>query len=167
MSFMSQENFLRMMKLAEEFFDTRTDPTQISVDQKVMDRLKRIHPFTMIEKRTRKGPVAWVLIIPTTQKLMKQFIKSEINERELLRKTPLHIKYDAIYLCSALVLPEYRRKGIAKRLMVKAIKSIRKDHPINAIFHWAFSTEGRKLAVSVTKACNLPLYKRTEVKQHS
>jgi len=158
---MSQENFLRMMQLAEKFFGTRTDPTQISVDPKVMNRLKRIHASTMMEKRVRKGPVAWILIIPTTQKLMKQFIKSEINERELLKKTPLHIKYDAIYLCSALVLPEYRRKGIAKRLMCKAIRSIKKEHPINALFYWAFSPSGRKLAVSVASEFDLPLYKRT------
>jgi GNAT superfamily N-acetyltransferase len=157
---MPQENLMRMMQLAEEFFGTRSDPSQISVDQRVMNRLKRIHPGTMTEKRTKKGPIAWILIIPTTEKLMNQFIKREINERELLRKTPLHVKYNAIYLCSALVLPEYRKKGIAKRLLCKSIKSIRKEHPIDALFYWAFSTTGKKLAHSVASKCKLSLYKR-------
>jgi hypothetical protein len=159
---MPRKNFLRMMQLAEEFFGTRTDPTQISVDQKVRNKLKKIHPCTMTEKQTREGPIAWILIIPTTQKLMKQFIKNEINERELLKKTPLHIKYDAIYLCSALVLPEYRKKGIAKRLMCKAIKSIKREHPIDALFYWAFSTKGKKLAHSVAGKCKISLYKRSD-----
>jgi hypothetical protein len=156
------ENLTRMIQLADDFFDTRNDPSQISVDQKVMNRLKKIHPSTMTEKCNRKGPVAWVLVIPTTQKLMERFIKGEINEREILKKTPLHIKYDAIYLCSALVLPEYRKKRIAKRLMCKAIKSIMKEHPIKALFYWAFSTAGRKLAASVAKNLTLPLGKRVD-----
>jgi len=160
MIYKTQENLVRMIRLADDSFNTRNDPSQISVDQRVRNRLKRIHPAAMMEKRTKKGPVAWILVIPTTQKLMKQFIKREINERELLRKTPLHIKYDAIYLCSALVLPEYRRKGIAKRLICNAVKSISKEHPIKSLFYWAFSTGGKKLAHSAAKECRLPLYKK-------
>jgi hypothetical protein len=160
---MPQENFQRMMQLAEEFFGTRNDPTQISVDRKVMIRLRKIHPSTLIEKRMKKGPIAWILIIPTTKELMKQFIKKNINEHELLNKTPLRMKYEAIYLCSALVLPEHRGKGLAKRCMCKAIKSIQKQHPIKFLFYWAFSAEGKKLAGSVAKEFALPLYKRTEI----
>jgi GNAT superfamily N-acetyltransferase len=158
------ENLARMIQLADEFFGTRNDPAQISVDQKVMAKLRKIHPSTLTEKSTRKGPVAWILIIPTTEGLMKQFIKRKINERELLKKTPLHIKYSAIYLCSALVLPEYRKKGLAKKLLIKAIKAIQKQHPIESLFYWGFSTAGKRLALSVAKECNLPLYKREEVK---
>jgi GNAT superfamily N-acetyltransferase len=95
---------------------------------------------------------------------MRQFIKKEINEQELLNKTPLRVKYDAIYLCSALVLPEFRGKGLAKRLMCKAVKSIMKQHPIKALFYWAFSVAGKRLANSAAKECNLPLFKRVESK---
>lgn len=158
----ASENLVRMIKLADEFFGVRNDPTQISVDQKVMTRLHKIHPNTMTERRTSKGPVAWILVIPTTEKIMKQFIKKKIDERKLLKKNPLPAKYTAIYLCSALVLPEYRRKGLAKRLMCKAVKSIKKQHPIKALFYWGFSTAGRKLANSVAKELDLPLLKRIE-----
>lgn len=41
---MPQENLVRMIHLAEEFFDVRNDPTQISIDRKVMTRLRKIHP---------------------------------------------------------------------------------------------------------------------------
>lgn len=156
------ENLIRMIKLANDFFDVGNDPDQISIDEKVMARLKKIHPGTITEKRTGKGPIAWILIIPTTEALMEQFIKKKINERELLRKTPLQNKYTAIYLCSALVLPEYRKKGLAKRLMCRAVKSIKKQHPIKALFYWGFSVAGKKLANSVAKELNLPLLKRTD-----
>jgi GNAT superfamily N-acetyltransferase len=160
MSTIPKNNLVRMIKLAEEFFAIKDDPSQISINRKVMLKLKKIHRNTMTEKSTSKGPIAWILVIPTSHKLMEQFIVRKINERELLSKTPIRVKYDSIYLCSALVLPEYRGRGLAKSLMIKAIKSIRKDHPINCLFYWAFSAAGRHLARSVAKELHLPLHQR-------
>jgi predicted GNAT family N-acyltransferase len=162
MSTRTQENLARMIQLADEVFGMKQDPTQLSVNRKVMARLRKIHPDTMTEKRTKKGPIAWILVFPTTKDLMKQFITKKINEQELLKRTSLRAEYDAVYLCSALVLPENRRKGLAKRLMCKAIISIQKQHPIKFLFYWAFSKEGKKLASSVAKELNLPLLKRKE-----
>jgi GNAT superfamily N-acetyltransferase len=98
-----------------------------------------------------------MLVIPTSRDLMKQFISKKINEQELLFTTPLRTKYDALYLCSALVLPEHRGKGYARQLTIKAIKSIQKHHPIKYLFYWAFSAAGKNLAESVAKECGLPL----------
>jgi GNAT superfamily N-acetyltransferase len=149
-----------MIRLADEFFEARTDPEQINVTPRVRSRLERIHPATLSARTTRKGPVAWMLVIPTTTVLMKKFIDGTIGEKELLKRTPLNRPYQAIYLCSALVLPEYRGKGIAKRLLTEAIRSIRRDHPIECLFFWAFSRKGAKLAQSVARAVKLPLTRR-------
>ena len=157
---MYKTNFDRMIKLAEKFFETKKDPSQISINEETMKQLREIHPNTLTEKKNKDGPIAWVTVFPTTKNLMKQFITKKINERELLDLTPRKREYDAIYLCSALVLPEYRGKGLAKSLTVKAIKSIMKQHAINFLFFWAFSDEGKKLAASVAEEINLPLYKR-------
>jgi ribosomal protein S18 acetylase RimI-like enzyme len=156
----TQENLARMIRLANEVFGMKQDPTQISVNGKVMTRLRKIHPNTMTQKSTKNGPIAWVLVFPTMKDLMKQFISKKMNEQELLKRTPLQTEYNAVYLCSALVLPENRRKGLAKRLMCKAIKSIQKQHPIKFLFYWGFSAEGKKLAVSVAKELSLPLFRR-------
>jgi GNAT superfamily N-acetyltransferase len=155
-----ENNLERMIQLAEDFFATNNDPSQLSITRRVMLRLKNIHPDTMTEKSTSRGPIAWILVIPSTQKLMDQFITKKINERELYKSVPLHVKYDSIYLCSALVLPEYRGRGLAKRLMTKAIRSIQKEHPIQCLYSWAFSVGGNKLAASVARALSLPLYQR-------
>ncbi len=149
-----------MIKLADEFFEAKSDPMQISVNDDTMAMLASIDPGTMKEKRDNNGPVAWSMVIPTTVELMKQFISKKISEKELLYKTPLHRKYHALYLCSALVLPEHRGKGIAKRLVVRAVKAIGKKHPIEFLFYWEFSIAGKRLAESIAKEFSLPLYKR-------
>jgi hypothetical protein len=157
---MHNENLDRMIKLAEEFFETKNDPMQISINRESMARLKKIHPSTLTEKNDKNGPIAWIVVIPTTHDLMEKFITKKINEQELLDDTPLQEKYDALYLCSALVLPEHRGKELARLLISKAIKSIQKQHAIKYLFYWAFSIEGKKLAASVAKEFALPLCKR-------
>jgi hypothetical protein len=157
---MGDENLKRMIKLAEEFFDMKNDPDQLSVDGETMAKLREIHPATMSEECDGNGPIAWMLVIPTTRVIMEEFIHGGINERELLAKTPMAGSYNAIYLCSALVLPEYRGKGLAGRLASGAVRSIRKDHPIEALFYWSFSGAGDSLAASLAREFELPLYSR-------
>lgn len=159
---MEDSNLQRMIRLAEEFFETRTDPDQIAVDAAIIERLREIHPSTLAEERDDNGPVAWILLIPTTLKVMSDFVRGTINERMLLESTLPGDRYEAIYLCSALVLPEYRGKGLAKRLALGAIRSIQTDHPITHLYYWAFSDEGKRLAESIAHELGLPLFSRTE-----
>jgi hypothetical protein len=157
---MSKSNFERLIELSDEVFSSRTDPDQLNVNEKVMEHLQLIHPDTISEYDDGNGPVCWILCIPTTLYLMHQFINKEISERELYELTPLNTKYEAIYMCSALLLEEFRGKGIAQNLAVNAIESIQKDHSIKALFFWAFSNEGEKLAEKLSRLMELPLYKR-------
>lgn len=153
-------NFERMIQLADEVFATKTDPNQLDINEEVLDHLQAIHPATVSEYDDGKGPVAWILLIPTTTELMSQFIAMRISEKELYELTPLNTRYDAIYLCSAMVLDEYRRKGIAKRLTLRAIESIRHDHPIQSLFVWTFSNEGLLAAKALALETGLPLIQR-------
>jgi len=158
---MPLSNLERMIQLAEEVFSVKNDPDQLDVNSTVLERLHKIHPATLAEYDDGNGPVAWILLIPTTLELMNQFLEKKISEKELFDSTPLNTKYEALYLCSALVLEEYRRKGIAKRLTMGAIENIRKDHPLKALFVWAFSKEGDLGAAEIARLTALPLYKRT------
>jgi len=154
---MAKSNFERMMQLADEAFDVRHDPEQLNVNEEIIKRLQQIHPATVSEY---EDAVCWIIVIPTTTDLMNKFVAKQITESELFELTPLGIKYDALYLCSAMVLDEYRNKGIARKLTLQAIESIRKDHPIKHLFVWAFSKEGEGLADAVSKVTHLPLLKR-------
>jgi len=157
---MALSNFERLIQLSDEVFSSRTDPDQLNFDQNLMEHLQLIHPDTISEYDDGNGPVCWILCIPTTLDLMTQFINKEISERELYELTPLNTKYEAIYLCSALLLEEFRGKGIAQRLGLKAIENIKIDHSIKALFFWSFSKEGEKLANKASELMGLPLYRR-------
>jgi GNAT superfamily N-acetyltransferase len=101
-----------------------------------------------------------VLVVPTTHLLMEQFLSKEIGEKELLDRTPLNVRYDALYLCSALVLPEYRGRGAAQQLLIDAVSAVRKDHPIKDLFVWSFTPVGRRLAHRIAKNLSMPLRER-------
>lgn len=156
---MSESNYERMIQLAESVFNTKSDPDQLDVDEKVIERLLRIHPSTVSEYDDGKGPVVWILVLPTTSALMKLFLSREISEKELFYTTPIEANFDAIYLCSAMVLKEYRGKGLARKMTFDAVENIRKDHPIKDLFVWAFSKEGDGLAERIAQLASLPLSK--------
>lgn len=149
-----------MIQMADEVFASRTDPNQLNVNEEVISHLQQIHPATVSEYNDGNGPAAWVLGFPTTIDLMNRFIENKISEKELYELTPIKGPYEALYLCSAMVLPEYRRKGIAEKLTLKAIASIQKDQPIKALFVWAFSKEGDALAEKVAALSRMPLKKK-------
>lgn len=155
-----KSNFERMIALAEEVFDTRNDPDQLNVSEHTMEQLQAIHPATLSEYDEGNGPVVWVLVIPTTEEVMNKFLRNEINEQGVLDLTKPDIEYDSIYLCSALVLPEYRRKGIAEKLCIQAIENIRINKTIKSLFVWSFSREGESLAEKIAKKSGLELYKK-------
>ncbi|HPT13711.1 MAG TPA: GNAT family N-acetyltransferase [Bacteroidales bacterium] len=157
---MSLSNLERLVRLADEVFAVKNDPSQLDVDQDVINRLRQIHPYTVSEYNDGNGPVAWVLIIPTTAEIMRMFFEGKITEKDLYELTPVGVSYEAMYLCSALVLEEYRQKGIAKQLTIHAINEIRAVHPINALFVWPFTMEGNLAAERIAALSNLPLYKR-------
>jgi GNAT superfamily N-acetyltransferase len=157
-------NFERMIQLAEDVFDAKHDPEQLDVNDEVIKRFQQIHPATVSEYDEGDGPIAWVLLLPTTIELMNQFLDHSISEKELFYRTPLNIPYEAIYLCSGMVLEEYRRQGIAKRLAIAAIEKMRKDHPIQYLFTWPFTREGDMAAAALAKATGLPLYERSNSK---
>jgi hypothetical protein len=153
-------NYGKMLRLAEEFFSVKNDPSQLNVTPDVMERLKRIHPATLSDYGTADGPVVWILVIPTTNEVMRRFIGKEIDEPALLDLTPVPGTYEALYLCSALVLPEYRKQGLALKVSVGAVEAVRRDHPIATLFYWGFSDEGKALAEALAVKTGLPLLHR-------
>lgn len=158
---MQPSNYERMIQLAEDVFHVKSDPGQLDVNEEVMEKLQALHPATLSEYDEGDGPIVWILLIPTTERLMMEFLSGSISEKELFEKTPAGIRYETIYLCSALVLEEFRKKGLAQKLTIDAINSIRNDHDIHALFVWPFSEAGLSLSSKVAGALNLPIYQKT------
>jgi GNAT superfamily N-acetyltransferase len=158
---MPEKNLLRMIQLAEEAFEMKNDPSQLSIDESTMEEILRLHPAAISEKRDDDGPIAWLIVLPTTSTVMERFLSGEISERQILAETDPDDQYDALYLCSVLLLPEYRGKGIARALCSESIQTILRDHPIRTLFCWTFSDEGGKLAGALAEEFHLPLRLRT------
>jgi hypothetical protein len=156
---MPKSNFERLIELATVTFAAHNDPEQLDIDETVMEQLQKLHPSTIAEYNV-DGPAIWVLLIPTTNELMKHFLAHKIGEKELLNQTIPGTIYNALYLCSALTLPEFRNKGLTKKLALDAIAAIRKTHPIESLFVWGFSEEGEGLAKAIAEHEMLPLYER-------
>lgn len=150
-------NFKLMMELIDQTFATRNDPGQIQVTQAQMKKLETIHPSTLSEFANENGPLIWILLIPTMRSVMNEFLEGKISEAELLKKTKPKQNYDCIYLCSATTLPEARHKGETKKLCLRAINEICKDHSILTLFVWPFTKEGEKLASVIAKECCMEL----------
>ncbi len=157
---MPQSNFERMMQLAEDVFSVKNDPEQLDVNEEVIEQLIAIHSATVSEQDLGEGPVAWVLVIPTTNELMCRFLAKEITEKQLFVLTQNEKHFETVYLCSALVLEECRRKGIAKELAVNAIEQIKMNHNIKSLFVWSFSKEGELASEKIAELSNLKLYER-------
>lgn len=149
-----------MMQLAEEAFDVRNDPEQLDVDENVISRLGQIDPAAVSELANEDGPYCWILLIPTTAALMNEFLEIKISEKELFERTRVGGKYECIYLCSAMLLEEFRHKGIAGRITVDAISKIRNRHQISTLFVWPFSEEGKRSARAIAEKTGLPLMMR-------
>lgn len=157
---MALSNFERMMALVESSFDTKNDPNQLDVNEDVMSRLFQLHPNALIEKDDGDGPFIWIILIPTTNELMQLFLENQITEAELFEKTPIGATYESIYLCSAMTLEEFRKKGTTKKLCLEAIENMRKENPITSLFVWSFSKEGESLAEKIASETGLMLFKK-------
>lgn len=142
--------FEKMGSITEKFFGTYTDQEQIPITIESRKKLKNLSKYGLNCALDSDGnPVSWVVVVPTSVALMDQFIKGEINEREMFdRSLPSH-RYEAIYLCSAFTIPEYRKKGIAKVLMLQSIHEFQKTNPEIKIFAWVWSEDGKKLINSL------------------
>ncbi len=151
---MNKDAFKRVLEISEQFFGTQDDPEQMPISQDSADKLLSIHPGTIVYKfDENKNPVAWAVIVPTSLKTKDDFLQKTITEKQLLDIATKEKKFDAIYLCAAFVLPEYRRMGYAKALLIEAIKNVfnGKDIPL---YGWIYSEEGRILLNSVSMELN-------------
>ena len=117
-------NFERLLAITTSFFDTKNDPDQLQVDEQVITRLLELHPATVTELVEGDGPVLWILLIPTSLATMHAFLNGAITEAQLFEQASIGSQFEAVYLCSASILPEYRNKGFIYKLTCEALVRI-------------------------------------------
>ena len=159
-------NLNRMLQLVDDFFSIKDDPSQLEVTDDVLETLAKLHPETVSEYSDVNGPVCWILMIPTSEKTMELFLNDKISESDILNLSINKKSIEAIYLCSAIVLPEFRNKGIAKQLSIDAIKKMQFDFPIKTLYAWPFSEAGKSLANSIASTVDLPIKFKVKESRH-
>jgi GNAT superfamily N-acetyltransferase len=148
---MDQKVFKKVLEISEQFFGTQTDPDQMPITQKTADKLASIHPDTVIYKFDEQGePIAWAVVVPTSLATKDKFLAGKMTERELLDEAARERRFDALYLCAAFVLPEYRRKGYARELVIEAINKVSGGKEI-PLYSWIYSPEGKKLVDTLSR----------------
>jgi ribosomal protein S18 acetylase RimI-like enzyme len=154
-------NEARMYELIDDVFDTQNDSTQLRFSESDIEKLNSLSPHTLQEASNEDGPFAWISVFPTSLELMNQFLSEQINERQLFDLTNKEDKNDVVYLCSAIVLPEFRNQGLALKLTIQAVEALQLSYPIRVALVWPFSDSGLRLAEKAAEACGLTLQART------
>jgi hypothetical protein len=154
-------NEARMYELIDDVFDTQNDSTQLRFSENDIEKLISLSPHTLQEAANEDGPYAWISVFPTSLDLMNQFVSEQINERQLFDLTNKEDSNEVVYLCSAIVLPEFRNQGLALKFTIQAIEALQLSYPIRVALVWPFSDNGLRLAEKAAEACGLSLRART------
>jgi hypothetical protein len=148
------------IRIAENFYGTAEDPNQIPIKRESYYKFQKLSPKTILYTLNGNGdPISWTMVLPTSKALMERFLEGAISERELLDLSQPAEKYEAIYLCSAFTIPEYRNKGHAMELLRESINAIPKVDDVE-YFAWPITEEGRRM----TKKLNVVLEKNISIK---
>lgn len=149
-----------MMNIAEQFFGTEQDPEQIPITKESLKKLLKLDKNAFSYKKDGRGNIiGWIVLVPTNRKLAEDFINGEISEKELFDKTKPQKKYDALYLCSVIVMPKYRRKGYAINMAVNSLNNMALKKDV-LLFYWPFSKEGKLLAQKAEKILKRKIIER-------
>ncbi len=151
-------------KLAEQYFKMETSPDQIPATLRNVKWTNKNIPDCANAIKDNNKIVGFTFIIPSTKRLMEDFISKRITENQMFEQIKKKVNYgnfEAIYLCSAFIKPEYRKKGMAFEAFIKSIKKItckRKVKPI--LFYWKFTEEGEGLSKKIAKKLGLKIKMR-------
>jgi len=156
---MTEDVKSKILELAEETFNTGDDPDQAPVSRASMDKLTALHPKSISYRLDGDKPIGFTTILPTTKDLMRRFLDGEINEKELFNLSQKQDKYSALYLMSAVVKPEHRKRGLAFEMALEGLDSIGVSLDTD-LFCWPFTDEGRALADRVAKHFGLAMHHR-------
>lgn len=151
-------------ELAEKYFGTEKDPEQMPTHKEAsLWILEQIPECVNVIKDDGKQ-VGFTFIIPCNEEIMDKFLNREINERQLyeeVRKKKINSKnFTTIYLCSAFVIPEYRRKGLVGNAVMKSIKKIVKTKHIPTLFYDAYSEDGKNVVEVSAKKLKIKVLER-------
>lgn len=140
--------------IAEGLFDTGHSEDQIPIEEATVVKMDLLTRDWLVCVLDEKGnPISWVMIVPTQKELAKKFINKEISEKELFVETEFAEQYDALYLCSAITIPEFQKRGLVTLLTLGLIQKI--PHTADpVIFSWPTTVPGKIALTALSSSIN-------------
>ena len=126
-SFPNISDIEKTNKIAEKLFGIKEDETQVKPTLESALKLISIEKNNFICLKDNDKIIAWSVVLPTSIKAMKRFLKEKINERELFDISMSQPFFEALYLTAVIVSPKYRKKGIGSSLIKKQIDYFKKN----------------------------------------
>jgi len=152
-------------RFSEEYFETEEDPAQFQPTKENILWVRKNIPDCFNAIKYKGVLIGYSFIIPCSRKLMELFLLKKLTENRLfqeVKKSADHRNFETIYMCGAVVKPEFRRRGLASAALIKSIRKITGTRRLKpTLFYWEYSRQGGKLASYVAKILGFRLKKRT------
>ena len=140
----------RSIEMSGEIFATEAAPDQMQASEENFEKLKFLDPNTLLYEVIEGDLAAGVGVGPTSLETMEAFLSHQISAQKLLDITEKQDQYPSLYLCAAAVLPQYRRQGIAMKLLKEVITRMSTTKDV-LLYAWPTSSEGRSLVEKFKK----------------
>ena len=150
----SEEDFDRMGKIADEFFDTKNDETQLPGEEVDYNFCKNVFPFSFCIVKKDNLPTGYSFILPCDEEGKQLFLSKSVNERELFYRI-LNLEtnlYSCFYIVATQIIPSFQRKGYATKLINFHLKRYSEFLKIPLkFFYWGATREGNALGAKISK----------------
>lgn len=145
------KDFEEMTIIGEQIFYTEDDDTQSKASVENCIGISNVDPYCYVSIKENDKNMAWSIVLPTSIDNMNKFLKGEINEAQLSEASKSNPCFECLYFMAVIVLPEYRKMGLAKFLLKEQIKYFQEKYSIDKFFGWIFTKDGNLLADSMKK----------------
>ena len=156
-SFPNISDIEKTNKIAEKLFGIKEDETQVKPTLESALKLISIEKNNFICLKDNDKIIAWSVVLPTSIKAMKRFLKEKINERELFDISMSQPFFEALYLTAVIVSPKYRKKGISSSLIKKQIDYFKKKYGISDFYALILTEEGKKLIKAIGRDLHIKI----------
>lgn len=146
-----------IMEIGRQYFKTDDDLSQMQPTAENGEKLAQLEKYNRVVERRNGKLAGWSVVFPTSKENEDAFLEGKITEEELFQKSVAHPSFESLYLLVFFVLPEYRREGIAKKLVSEQIKYFQDTYHIANFFVWAWSPEGKALVSHLEKELQIPI----------
>jgi len=147
-------------KLDKIYFKNNIDSNQWVSDFKTNNKIIKTFKYSLIIFKDEELIIGYSLVIPSNKKLMIDFLTNKINETQLIKSNLKNVNllnFQTLYLCAAIILPEYRNQGYAKKGVLKSINYYKKSNKNIVLFSWSYSKSGNQLLQAISNTVKLPL----------